>query len=86
MTLRLPLAVRLRHLLITSRWQRWLFPVACCVPYLLCLLWLLAKGLVWIAQVMLAPLLMGAILAGLTLWLARLEFRIDRRVQRRLPK
>lgn len=82
----LPLIVRLRHWLITSRWQRWLFPVACCVPYLLCLIWLLTKGLLWIAQVMLAPLLMAAILAGITLWLARLEFRIDRRVQRRLPK
>ena len=76
MTHTLPLAIRLRHRLITSRWQRWLFPAICCVPYVACLIWLLAKGLVWIAQVMLAPLLMAAILAGLTAWLAKLEFRM----------
>ncbi len=73
----LPLAVRARHLLITSRWQRWLFPALCCLPYVVCLVWLLAKGLVWIAQVMLAPLLMASILAGLTFWLAQLEFRMS---------
>jgi len=72
-----PLAVRVRHLVITSRWQRWLFPALCCLPYVACLVWLLAKGLVWIAQVMLAPLLMAAILAGLTFWLAQLEFRMS---------
>ena len=33
------------------------------------------RGLIWVAQVLLAPLLMGAVLAGLTLWLARQEFR-----------
>jgi len=72
-----PLAVRVRHLVITSRWQRWLFPALCCLPYVACLVWLLTKGLVWIAQVMLAPLLMAAILAGLTFWLAQLEFRMS---------
>lgn len=72
-----PLAVRVRHLVITSRWQRWLFPALCCLPYVACLVWLLAKGLVWIAQVMLAPLLMAAILAGLTFWLAQLEYRMS---------
>jgi hypothetical protein len=74
-----PLAVRARHRLITSRWQRWLFPALCCLPYLACLVWLLSKGLVWIAQVMLAPLLMAAILAGVTLWLAQQEFRMGRK-------
>lgn len=73
---RFPLTVRIRHLIIISRWQRWLFPVLCCLPYVACLVWLLTKGLVWIAQVMLAPVLMVAILAGLTLWLAELEFRM----------
>ena len=71
----LSLWIRLRHLLITSRWQRWLFPALCIVPYLAILIWLLSRGLIWVAQVLLAPLLMGAVLALLTLWLARAEFR-----------
>jgi len=66
---------RLRHWLILSRWQRWLFPVLCALPYLASLLWLVANGELWIAMVMLAPLAMGAALAGLTAWLARMEFR-----------
>ena len=65
----------LRHLLITSRWQRWLFPTLCIVPYLTILVWLLSRGLIWVSQVLLAPLLMGAVLALLTLWLAKSEFR-----------
>ena len=65
----------MRHLLITSRWQRWLFPALCIVPYLAILIWLLSRGLIWVSQVLLAPLLMGAVLALLTLWLARAEFR-----------
>lgn len=67
--------IRLRHLLITSRWQRWLFPALCIIPYLAILIWLLSLGLIWISQVLLAPLLMGVVLALLTLWLARAEFR-----------
>ena len=72
---KLSLWIRLRHLLITSRWQRWLFPALCIVPYLAILIWLLSRGLIWVSQVLLAPLLMGAVLALLTLWLARAEFR-----------
>ena len=49
--------------------------VVCSIPYLAILGWLLMRGLYWVAQVLLAPLLMGALLAGLTLWLARQEFR-----------
>ena len=60
--------------MITSRWQRWLFPACCGVPYLAILLWLLGRGLIWVAQVLLAPLVMG-VLAGMTFWLARQEFR-----------
>lgn len=71
----LSLWIRVRHLLITSRWQRWLFPALCIVPYLAILIWLLSRGLIWVSQVLLAPLLMGAVLALLTLWLARAEFR-----------
>ena len=71
----LTLWIRMRHLLITSRWQRWLFPALCIVPYLAILIWLLSRGLIWVSQVLLAPLLMGAVLALLTLWLARAEFR-----------
>ena len=67
--------IRLRHLFITSRWQRWLFPALCIVPYLVILIWLLSRGLIWVSQVLLAPLLMGTVLALLTLWLARAEFR-----------
>ena len=66
---------RLRHLLIASRWQRWLFPVICVVPYVGILVWLLTRGLVWVAQVLLAPLLMGAVLAMMTLFLAKVEFK-----------
>ena len=72
---RLPPFIRLRHWFIVSRWQRWLFPVLCCVPYAAILIWLLSRGLIWVAQVLLAPLLMGAVLAVLTLWLARQEFK-----------
>ena len=71
----LPTSIRLRHLLIRSRWQRWLFPALCIFPYLAILIWLLSRGLVWVSQVLLSPLLMGAVLALLTLWLARAEFR-----------
>ncbi len=72
---KLPGLVRLRHLLITSRWQQWLFPALCTLPYAAILIWLLSRGLVWVAQVLLAPLLMAGVLALLTLWLARSEFR-----------
>jgi len=66
---------QLRHALITSRWQRWLFPTLCCIPYVACIVWLLGKGLFWVAQLMLAPLVMGGALALLTLWLAQQEFK-----------
>lgn len=45
------------------------------MPYMGILIWLLSRGLIWIAQVLLAPLVMGGVLAGMTLWLARQEFR-----------
>ncbi|TCD58121.1 hypothetical protein CWE16_02130 [Synechococcus sp. BS55D] len=79
--------MRVRHWFIVSRWQRWLFPVVCCVPYVAILVWLLGRGLFWVAQVLLAPLLMGAVLAALTLWLARQEFRAQlpgRKIKRSL--
>lgn len=75
----LPFWIRLRHLLITSRWQRWLFPTVCVVPYLAILIWLLSRGLIWVSQVLLAPLVMGAVLAFLTLVLAKAEFRTQLR-------
>lgn len=71
----LSLQTRLRHLLITSRWQRWLFPVICILPYIGILVWLLTRGLFWVAKVLLAPLLMGVVLAMLTFVLAKAEFR-----------
>ena len=76
---RLSLLTRLRHLVINSRWQRWLFPALCIIPYLSILFWLLSRGLIWVSQVLLAPLIMGAVLALLTLWLAKAEFRTDLR-------
>ena len=78
--------VRLRHWFIISRWQKWLFPVICCVPYLVILVWLLTRSLFWVAQVLLAPLLMAAVLAALTLWLARQEFRTKLPGRRILPR
>ena len=64
-----------RHVLIRSRWRRWLLPLLCSLPYLASLLWLLLIGEAWIAQVLLAPLVMAAVLGLLSLWLARQEFR-----------
>ena len=66
---------QLRHALIRSRWRRWLLPLLCSLPYLASLLWLLLLGEAWIAQVLLAPLVMAAAIAVLSLWLARQEFR-----------
>ena len=72
---RLSYWIRLRHLLIVSRWQRWLFPTLCIIPYLSILIWMLSRGLIWVSQMLLAPLLMGAVLGLMTLWLAKAEFR-----------
>ena len=66
---------QLRHLLIRSRWRRWLLPLLCSLPDLASLLWLLLIGEAWIAQVLLAPLVMAGLLALLSFWLARQEFR-----------
>ena len=43
-----------------SRWQRWLFPALCILPYLTILIWLLSRGLVWVSQVLLSPSLDGS--------------------------
>ena len=66
---------KLRHVLIRSRWRRWLLPLLCSLPYLASLLWLLLINEAWIAQVLLAPLVMAGALAVLSFWLARQEFR-----------
>jgi len=68
-------AQRLRHLWIRSRWRSWLVPVLCALPYLGALVWLLCRHQAWIAQILLAPLLMTALLALLSLALAHAEFR-----------
>ena len=70
---RLSYWIRLRHLLIVSRWQRWLFPTLCIIPYVSILIWMLSRG--DLCLILLAPLLMGAVLALMTLWLAKAEFR-----------
>ena len=66
---------RLRHIWIRSRFHRWIVPVVCAVPYIGSMLWLLLRGQVWIVQIMLAPLVMAGLLAGLTVLLSYLEFR-----------
>ena len=71
----LTFAQRVRHLLIRSRWRRWLVPVLCALPYLGALIWLLLRQQAWIAQIMLAPLVMPGLLALLSFVLARMEFR-----------
>ena len=75
MSIQLSLWRQFRHALIRSRWRRWLLPLLCSLPYLASLLWLILIGETWIAQVLLAPLMMAGILAVLSLWLARQEFR-----------
>ncbi|MCT0250839.1 hypothetical protein [Synechococcus sp. CS-197] len=74
MILRLSPWRRLRHGLIRSRWRRWFLPSLCALPYVASIVWLLLLGEGWIAQVLLAPLLMGSLLGLLSLWLAREEF------------
>ena len=66
---------QLHRLWIRLRLSRWLAPGLCAVPYLASILWLLGKGQLWIAGVMLSPALVLALLIGLTWLLARLEFR-----------
>ena len=65
----------LRHFLIRTHWKRWLIPLVCLFPYIISIIWLIKTGLVWVAQIMLAPLAMGILLAGLTFLLAVIEFR-----------
>lgn len=66
---------RLRHALIRSRWRRWLLPLLLALPYVASIAWLLLLGEAWIAQVLLAPIVMAAVLGLLSLWLARQEFK-----------
>lgn len=67
------------HQLIRLQWRRWLLPLLCAMPYGLSLLWLGQQGLLWLVQIMLAPLLMAVVIGALTWFLARLEFRGTRR-------
>jgi hypothetical protein len=77
-TAELPRLIRWRHRWILLRWRRWAVPVICAVPYLGSLLWLMQRGLFWVAAVLLAPLVMGLAVMALTWWLERLEFRRPR--------
>ena len=65
----------LAKLIIRSQWKRWIIPLVCSLPYLFSLFWLVYRGSIWIAQIMLAPILMTFLLAALTFVLAHLEFR-----------
>ncbi len=66
---------KLRHLIIKSGWRKWIPLALSGIPYILSIFWLLGKGQAWIANVMLAPILMTGLLVLLTVILARLEFR-----------
>jgi hypothetical protein len=68
-------AIRLRHWLIRMQWRHWIFPLLCSLPYVGSLLWIILRGQFWIAQVLLAPLFMGLVIALMTFWLAQQEFR-----------
>ena len=63
------------HQLIRSQWRRWLLPTLLMLPYAASLIWLQQQGLVWLVQIMLAPLVMGLVIGLMTWLLARLEFR-----------
>lgn len=64
-----------RRKLILLQLRRWLIPTLLLLPYLFSLLWLKLQGLVWLLQIMLAPILMTLVMIALTWLLARLEFR-----------
>ena len=63
------------HQLIRLQLRRWLVPVLLMLPYAASLIWLQHQGLVWLVQIMLAPLVMGLVIGLITWLLARLEYR-----------
>ena len=63
------------HQLIRLQWRRWLVPTILMLPYGASLIWLQSQGLIWLVQIMLAPLVMGLIIGLITWILARLEYR-----------
>ena len=63
------------HQIIRSQWRRWLIPTLLMLPYVASLIWLHQQGLIWLVQIMLAPLVMGLVIGLITLLLARLEYR-----------
>ena len=63
------------HQLIRLQWRRWLVPTLLMLPYGASLIWLQSQGLIWLVQIMLAPLVMGLIIGLITWLLARLEYR-----------
>ena len=75
MMINLSYQYRLRNLLIRSKFKRWAFPSLCALPYLYSLLWLTSKGLYWLVQVLIAPIIMTLLLFGLAYILASIEFR-----------
>lgn len=64
-----------RHQLIRLQWRRWLVPALLMLPYCASLIWLQSQGLIWLVQIMLAPLVMGLVLGLITWMLAWLEYR-----------
>lgn len=66
---------QLRHRWIRLQVRRWIGPALCAIPYVGSILWLLGRDQLWIAGVMLSPLLVMALLISLTWLLAQLEFR-----------
>ena len=72
--MKIPTRSRFRRFVVRSKWQKWLFPLICILPYLLIIFWLISLNLFWIAQIMLAPLIMGIAIAILTFRLALAEY------------
>ena len=64
----------MRHRWILLQWRRWAIPCLCAIPYFGSILWLIYRGLLWVAGVLLAPLLMGIAVIALTWWLERKSF------------
>lgn len=65
---------RWRHLWIHLRVRHWLAPALCAFPYLLAMAWVVSKGQLWMAGLMLSPVLLMGGLGLLTWLLARAEF------------
>lgn len=63
------------HQFIRLQWRRWLVPALLMLPYVFSLIWLQHQGLIWLVQIMLAPLVMGVVIGLITWLLSWFEYR-----------